>query len=397
LFTGAPRFERASTPCSQDPTRAAHAKLNLLIAAKSSLIRRSSRASRRWIAASGFVGLMALSVLPGCPEPEPSYERPEPHQIVRVMFTLEFFVEADTTDFKILERVRRDTKSSLLALRKARVVIASKGDLTGLDITRVTKEPVTVIDTATSKRSSAVRIRFRYIDQAVVPASMVARPIVQVPFPARDDDARAGEILVDCSPEGASTARDPMKTLIEQYDPMAAGCKVAMTNEQAKIDAARASLINPQVEVVADEFNRLLTPLVATLTSLDPAAPQQVDPSYEPVAPGEPGSGGPGNPPSNAPGEPGAASQPGGTSNPTPGPKPPVGTEGDAVARARAKAAATAAANVETIKATTKPAPRPITTDGEVLDFSGLSDWNFLLVGVALLALFPLLRKSKKT
>jgi len=72
--------------------------------------------------------------------------------------------------------------------------------------------------------------------------------------------------------------------------------------------------------------------------------------------------------------------------------KPP--SDSEAVARARAKAAETAAANVETIKSGAKPPPRPSTQEGEALDFSGLSDWNFLLVGVALLALFPLLRKK---
>jgi hypothetical protein len=280
-----------------------------------------------------------------------------------------------------------------MALRKARVVIASKGDLVDLDIARVTKEPVTVIEPSAAKRSPAVRVRFRYVDQAVVPGSMVARNLVQIPLLQKEDESRAAEILADCTPEGTPTTRDPMKTLVEQYDPTVASCRAAMALEQTKIDAVRAALLDPRAEVVPEEVDRLYAPLVASLTSLDPnVAQQQVDPVYERV---EPGSGTPENPsqPGGAAGPQGDPGQPGGAATGAPAPKPRGIVEGEAERRARA--AATAAANVETIKPGAKPPPRPSTTEGEALDFSGLSDWNFLLVGVALLALFPLLRKSK--
>lgn len=339
-----------------------------------------------------FVGLAGLSTLPGCPEPEPTYDRPEPHKIVRATFTGEFYVDSDTTDFKIVERVRKETKSSLVALRKAKVVIASKGDLAGLDISRVTKEPITVIDPATSKRDPAIRVRFRYIDQAVVPASMVGRNIVQIPLLQREDDSLAAGILADCLPEGAPRVRDQMKTLVEQYDPTTTACKAAMAAEQQTIDAARLALINPTVEIVPAEMNRVYAPLAAALVSLEPGASEKVAPSYEQV---EPGSGAPTQPGGPSSGPAGTAT-PGAAGTADPALKPPTIVEAEAERRAKAKAAATAAANVDTIKASAKPPPRSSEIENEPLDFSMLSDPRFLLVGVALLALFPLLRKSKK-
>jgi hypothetical protein len=343
---------------------------------------------------------LGLSTLPGCPEPEAAYDRPEPHKIVRANFSGEFYVDGDTTDFKIVERVRKETKSSLVALRKAKVVIASKGDLAGLDINRVTKEPITVIDPATSKRHPAIRVRFRYVDQAVVPASMVGRNIVQIPLLQREDESLAAGILSDCMPEGAPKARDPMKTLVEQYDPTTASCKAAMNAEQQTIEAARLALVNPKVEIVPAELERVYAPLVASLTSLDPGGAQEVAPSYEQVEPGsgEPAQpGGPSNtPPSGKPGDPAAAATPGAAGTAGPALKPVAPLEGGAERRAKASAAATAAANVETVKAGGKPPPRSNEIESEPLDFSMLSDPRFLLVGVALLALFPLLRKSKK-
>jgi hypothetical protein len=349
-----------------------------------------SRRAGAWLLA----GLIGVGALPGCPEPEAVYDRPEPHQIIRVAFSGAFYVEADTTDFKVVERVRRETQASLLALRKAKVVIASKGDLAGLDIKRVTKEPVTVIGPSGAKRP-AIRVRFRYVDQAVVPASMAARDIVQLPLLQRDDEAFAAEILADCTSGEAGRVRDPMKTLTEQYDPTLPSCKGAMAAEQQQIDSARAALPDPQNQAVQAEFDRIYAPLVAALTSLEPGATnQQIAPSYEVV---EPGSGisdpaGPGRSP-DSPSKQGGSSadQPGGAGTADPSLRP---LTGDVEAR-RAKAAATAAANVDTIKPSAKPPPKSTEIESEPLDFSMLSDPKFLLVGVALLALFPLLRKSK--
>ena len=109
----------------------------------------------------------------------------------------------------------------------------------------------------------------------------------------------------------------------------------------------------------------------------------------------EPGSGAPTQPGGPSSGPAGTAT-PGAAGTADPALKPPTIVEAEAERRAKAKAAATAAANVDTIKASAKPPPRSSEIESEPLDFSMLSDPRFLLVGVALLALFPLLRKSKK-
>lgn len=172
------------------------------------------------------------------------------------------YVEADAGDAAILRAVREQTQSAFGALREANISVASR-ELAGVDAETFEIEDVTVV-AEDGSQGFAKRVRYRYVDQAVVPTTMARRSAVHLGLLHGDYQAQSKRVLEECTWNTAHD-RDFEDSVWYVWNPSLERCKKAMAAEQAAIDEARERLLSPEAEVVPEEIGRLYLPMTARL------------------------------------------------------------------------------------------------------------------------------------
>lgn len=240
--------------------------------------RRPWHLGRRGLAALAVASLWACNGKGG---EETQRARTGPQPLPTLRFEGYVYVDADTSDFKILERVRQQTSSIFPSLRRSRVMV-SRREVLKASVDSFKKEPVTVVGPAGARRP-ALRVRFRYVTRADVAPNIDDRLEIKLAALHRSRDADADRVLRECSTESPGDRR-ATSSLNLVFDATLDGCKAAIQAEQAAIDAATAALAAGEVgaAIPAEEIDRLYIPITVTL---EVAAPP---PDRPDAAPGRP-------------------------------------------------------------------------------------------------------------
>ncbi|KYF96964.1 hypothetical protein BE18_27730 [Sorangium cellulosum] len=197
------------------------------------------------------------------------------------------YVPTDTSDFKILERVRAQTRSVFTGLRRSRVMV-SRREVQGATTDSFLKEAVTVVDAA-GQRNLALRVRYRFVARPEVANGIDDRKELALAVLHREDDAVAERVLRECT-ANQDARKGGASAVGLDFDPSLPGCKAAIDAEQAAIDAARAKV--PELAgapasvkdtvVPAEEVRRVYLPTRVTV-ELRARRPGEVAPRYAPV------------------------------------------------------------------------------------------------------------------
>ncbi|WP_438007126.1 hypothetical protein WME89_52870 [Sorangium sp. So ce321] len=199
------------------------------------------------------------------------------------------YVPADTSDFKILERVRAQTRSVFTGLRRSRVMV-SRREVQGATTDSFVKEAVTVVDAASGRRDLALRVRYRYVARPEIANGIDDRKEIALALLHREDDDVAERVLQECTTKPELT-KGGFSAVGLDFDPSLPSCKAAIDAEQAAIDAARAKV--PELAggspasakdtvVTVEEVRRLYIPTRVTV-ELRERRPGEVAPRYVPV------------------------------------------------------------------------------------------------------------------
>jgi hypothetical protein len=175
------------------------------------------------------------------------------------------YVKAGASDSTILAAVRKQNKSGFGALREADIS-ANNRELAEIDAKGFIKETVSVVDpkSPSAPATTALRVRYKYTDKALVPVSMSKRSAFNMALMAGNYDLQTKRILTECT---GNTAHDKEfeSAIWYVFNPSLPQCKDAITKEQQAIDDARKGLADPATQIVAAEMNRLYLPVTAKL------------------------------------------------------------------------------------------------------------------------------------
>jgi hypothetical protein len=200
------------------------------------------------------------------------------------------YVDAGTSDFKILERVRQETLTIFPGLRKSKVMV-SRREVPGASVESFKREPVTVVGPGDERRP-AVRVRFRYAARPDVAPDLDGGLEIPLAVLHRSRGADPQRVLRECS-NASPDDRQAGSSLNLVFDPTLDRCKEAIRAEQAAIDAARQRLGggDPGDTIPVEELDRVYLPIRVTLEASAPQpdkAPAREGgsfPRYEPLEP----------------------------------------------------------------------------------------------------------------
>jgi hypothetical protein len=212
-------------------------------------------------------GLLALLAAPGCgddSDPEAPVEAPavpaQAGDLASITFEAVAYLEPSANNISVLDRVRHELTSAFSALQLRQITISQRRQV-DVDLKRLSREPVSVVDPVTKSARPALRVRYRFVGLAIVPKGMALRSDVLLGLLQRDDSTRAPEVLEACtSPEARRGAAVKQPWTI--WNPALDACSIAIDAEQTKIDEARAGLEHPDREIVPIERERLYLPVV---------------------------------------------------------------------------------------------------------------------------------------
>jgi hypothetical protein len=188
------------------------------------------------------------------------------------------YVAPSASSKTILDAVQRQTKSAFGALRIANVSVSSR-ELSDVDAKQFKKEPVVVVDPDTQATSSALRVRYRYVDQAIVPKTMARKSSLELGLLHGDYQAQSDRILKECT-ENTAEDREMADEIWYVYNPSLDRCQEAMADEQDAIDVERKQLDDPGKEIVPAERDRLYVPMSVKLEP-KPMTQGAVYPEYD--------------------------------------------------------------------------------------------------------------------
>ena len=220
------------------------------------------------------VCLLALPAVTGCDEEslsEAQAVKPTPTvsgEVASFSFDAVVYVDPAANNIAVLDRVRSVTRSGLSALQHRRITTSQKRQV-DIDLKRLTREPVTVIDPATKAAHPAIRVRYRHVGVGVVPKEIAQRGDVLLGLLHNADAARAASVVEACN-DPAERAGDAVKQPWRAFDPGLEACGRAMDAEQTKIDEARVGLEHPEREIVPIEEDRLYLPVLLHVRSRAP-------------------------------------------------------------------------------------------------------------------------------
>ncbi|HVH43072.1 MAG TPA: hypothetical protein VM925_12045 [Labilithrix sp.] len=181
--------------------------------------------------------------------------------------TLEFvgtvFVDAGTSDAKILETVRKQAQTAFGPLRAAEMAVNSR-ELKEIDTSTFVKRDVKAFDPVTSKTRDMIEVKYTYRDNAVVALSYATRSAVPLALMSPNYRVQVDRVMRECTPNDEH-AREFSSSAWYIFEPNLPQCSAAIRAEQEKIDADRKLLENPEIEVPQSEVDRLYLPITAQL------------------------------------------------------------------------------------------------------------------------------------
>jgi hypothetical protein len=213
-------------------------------------------------------GLLSLLAAPGCDDESGTAEAPADRpaavapsgELASLAFEVVAYVEPSANNITVLERVRHELKSGFSALQSRQITISQRRQV-DIDLKRLSRDTISVVDPATKAARPAVRVRYRFVGLAQVPKELAARGDALLGLLHRDDALHAAEVIDACTSPAARTG-DAVKQPWRIFDPSLEPCARAIDAEQASIDAARAGLEHPDREIVIRELERLYLPVV---------------------------------------------------------------------------------------------------------------------------------------
>ena len=210
--------------------------------------------------------LLVLPAVTGCDEDTHGDEgSAKPAQAMSgevASFSFDAVVYVDTTlnNIAVIDRVRSVMRSGFSALQHRRITTSQKRQV-DVDLKRLWREPVTVVDPVTKASHPAIRVRYRFVGVGLVPKELGQRGDALLGLLHSADAARAVEVVEACN-DPAERAGDAVKQPWRAFDPGLESCGRAMEAEQIKIDTARAGLEHPEREIVPLEETRLYLPVL---------------------------------------------------------------------------------------------------------------------------------------
>lgn len=229
------------------------------------------------------IALLALGLAVSACKGEGDEAPPPRREEERTVVTLQSYVYAtpDDTSFQIAERVRDQIKSAFGALKSLRVIGSNKDVASGGEA-QLYKEPLMLVGPEGGE-VLVLRVWYRFTDEVTAPSAVQRGVPLLVGGLHRQDDAHFTQILTACTPNTARE-REYKGRLQTVFDGSLPGCQEAILGEQAVIDASRVRLDAPDEQVVPEEFKRVYVPVVARLFE-QKAAQMGRYPRFEPVLP----------------------------------------------------------------------------------------------------------------
>lgn len=213
------------------------------------------------------VGLLALLAAPGCggdSETEAPVDAPaapvQSGELASISFETVAYVEPSANNITVLDRIRHELTSAFSALQIRQITISQRRQV-DVDLKRLSREPITVVDPVTRVARPAVRVRYRFVGLAFVPREMGLRGEALLGLLHRDDATHAPAVIEACTSPAARTG-DAVKQPWRIFNPALDACWLAIDAEQTKIDEARAGLEHPDREIVPIEHDRTYLPVV---------------------------------------------------------------------------------------------------------------------------------------
>ncbi|MEP7122250.1 MAG: hypothetical protein ABJE95_15120 [Byssovorax sp.] len=211
--------------------------------------------------------LLALLAAPGCDD-DPETQAPDDAPATATQsgdlasFTFEAiaYVEPSANNIAVLDRVRHELGSALTALQLRQITISQRRQV-DVDLKRLSRESITVVDPVTHSARPAVRVRYRFVGLALVPKDLALHRDVLLGLLHRDDAVHFAEVIDACTAPPARTGsavRQPWTI----FNPALDACAAAIDAEQTKIDEARAGLEHPEREIVPIERDRIYLPVM---------------------------------------------------------------------------------------------------------------------------------------
>ena len=171
------------------------------------------------------------------------------------------YVEPGTSDDAILDVVHRQTRSAFGPLRTSGIGVNNR-ELVGVDPATFVKRDVTIVDTskASDTGTPMVEVRYRYVDDAVVPKTMSHKSSLSTSILRPDYTSETDRIIAECT-QNDDEAHEFASDLWYVFEPSVESCKTAIKTEQDTITAARKKLAHPTTEVALVEADRLYLPV----------------------------------------------------------------------------------------------------------------------------------------
>ncbi|MBW2456775.1 MAG: hypothetical protein JRI68_19820 [Deltaproteobacteria bacterium] len=224
-----------------------------------------------WLHGAALAALLTTGLaLPGCADPVPSSAADDLTSVTAVERELTFagyvYVHPDATDDDILWSVHQQTRSAFGAFLTQNIAVATR-ELANVDPSTFVREPVTVIDAAGDPAYETLRVRYQYVDRAVVPKPMAHRSALRLGLLHGDYPAQAERVLTECSLNTAEE-REMFDDVWYVFNPGLDSCKTAINAEQRAIDQQRETLDDGASQIVGAELERLYVPMTVSLRAV---------------------------------------------------------------------------------------------------------------------------------
>ncbi len=193
-------------------------------------------------------------------------------EVASFSFEAVVYVDPSASNVAVLDRVGYVIRSGLSALQHRSITLSQKRQV-DIDLRRLTREPVTVVDPVTKAAHAAVRVRYHFVGFGVIPKELLQRGEALLGLLHSADAARAASVVEACN-DPVARAGDAVKQPWRAFDPGLESCGRAMEAEQSRIDAARAGLLHLAREIVPIEEDRLYLPVLLRMRTRAPKPPR---------------------------------------------------------------------------------------------------------------------------
>lgn len=239
------------------------------MAAAASSHRHPARVAARLVALALLLAWGAV----GCSsDSEEAADETEGDVMVSIRFDEVAYVDAAMSVPNLVDRIRHQTRSVFLALRKAGITVSPRRQV-GVDPNSLRRERVTVVDPGSGITRSALRLLYHFESLAIAPRSALKKAEVQLGVLHTLDDSKLRHIRPLCA--SGADAKAPLWSVFDSSLP---GCALAVTAEAEEIDAARSVLTDPAHEIVSIEFERRYLPVKITV---EPRRARAVEPAFD--------------------------------------------------------------------------------------------------------------------